>query len=267
MLTSWWVCLSDYENTGDGQSANQVFKIDATIPDAHVPEGELPLGTSILSKQEEQMRNENINEAMFNFINEAVALPMSANRPLIYQDPRFALFFQFQGFMATFTANHIPRMWGEYVKRGSPEMKYSAFATMATMILLGFASQALKDMIKYEEGENEYLDTPRYIRRGITSSGLLGTYERVLDQFFPMYTTTAPKDEAGGRWMLRTIASESPAASNLKRLVDGFGNIIEGEVGSGVRKIAKSTPFIGSVNRATNQIGEAAGKLDFKDQE
>lgn len=256
-----------FENYGDGQSANQVFKMDATIPDAHVPEGELPLRTSILSKQEEQLRNENINEAMFNFINEAVALPMSSNRPLIYQDPRFALFFQFQGFMATFTANHIPRMWGEYVKRGSPEMKYSAFATMATMIMIGFASQALKDMIKYEEGENEYLDTPRYIRRGITSSGLLGTYERVLDQFFPMYTTTAPKDEANGRWMLRTIASESPAASNLKRLVDGFGNIIEGEVGSGVRKIAKSTPFIGSVNRATNQIGEAAGKLDFKDQE
>lgn len=256
-----------FENAGSDQSVNQVFKFNPKIPDAQLvtKEGELDLG--IMSQEEAKLRNENINEATFNFINEAVALPMSSNRPLIYQDPRFALFTQFQGFMATFTANHIPRMWGEYVKRGSPEMKYSAFATMASMILLGFASQALKDMIKYEEGENEYLDTPRYIRRGITSSGLLGTYERVLDQFFPMYTTTAPKDEAGGRWMLRTIASESPAASNLKRLVDGFGNILEGDVGSGVRKIGKSTPFIGSVNRATNQMGETASRFDFDNDE
>ena len=256
-----------FENAGSDQSVNQVFKFNPKMPDAQLvtKEGELDIG--IMSQEEAKLRNENINEATFNFINEAVALPMSANRPLIYQDPRFAIFTQFQGFMATFTANHIPRMWGEYVKRGSPEMKYSAFATMATMILLGFTSQALKDMIKYEEGENEYLDTPRYIRRGITSSGLLGTYERILDQFFPMYTTTAPKDEAGGRWMLRTIASESPAASNLKRLVDGFGNILEGDVGSGVRKIGKSTPFIGSVNRATNQMGETASRFDFDNDE
>ena len=82
-------------------------------------------------------------EATFNFINEAVALPQSANRPLIYQDPRFALFTQFQGFIATFTANHIPKLWGEYVKRGTPAMKYNAFATMMMMIGLGFASQYL----------------------------------------------------------------------------------------------------------------------------
>ena len=58
----------------------------------------------------------NFREGIFNFVNDAVALPQSANRPLIYQDPRFALFTQFQGFIATFTANHIPKLWGEYVK-------------------------------------------------------------------------------------------------------------------------------------------------------
>ena len=253
-----------FEGSGQTQSVNDVFKHDASIPLRNEASGK---GAKILTPAELKLRNEFINEATFNFINEAVALPMSANRPLIYQDPRFALFTQFQGFMATFTANHIPRMWGEYVKRGSPEMKYSAFATMASMIVLGFASQALKDLIKYEEGENEYLDTPRYIRRGITSSGLLGTYERVLDQFVPMYSTSGPADEAGGRWALRTIASESPAASNLKRLVDGFGNIIEGDVGAGVKKVAQSTPFIGSVNRATNAMGEAASKFNFKDED
>ena len=93
--------------------------------------------------------SETYREATASFINEAVALPGSANRPLIYQDPRFALFTQFQGFMATFTANHIPKLWGEYIKRRTPAMKYNAFAVMATMIMLGFASQHLKDMLKY----------------------------------------------------------------------------------------------------------------------
>ena len=63
---------------------------------------------------------ENFREGTFNFINDAVALPQSGNRPLLYQDPRFALFTQFQGFIATFTANHIPKLWGEYVSRGTP---------------------------------------------------------------------------------------------------------------------------------------------------
>ena len=117
----------------------------------------------------------------------------SANRPLIYQDPRFALFTQFQGFIATFTANHIPKLWGEYVKRGTPAMKYNAFAIMTTMIMLGFASQYLKDLIKYGElrkfgpDDHPYLNQSEYLQRGIRASGLLGTGERVLDQFFPLY--------------------------------------------------------------------------------
>ena len=68
-----------------------------------------------------------MREATYNWVNEAIALPGSANRPLIYQDPRFALFTQFQGFVATFTANHIPKLWAEYAKRGTPAMKYNAF--------------------------------------------------------------------------------------------------------------------------------------------
>ena len=70
-----------------------------------------------LTEAEAEFMAETYRESTSSFINDAVALPGSANRPLIYQDPRFALFTQFQGFMATFTANHIPKLWGEYVKR------------------------------------------------------------------------------------------------------------------------------------------------------
>ena len=99
-----------------------------------------------LDPQEQTFFDESLREAGFNFVNEAIALPNAANRPLLYQDPRFSLFTQFQGFIATFTANHIPKLWGEYVKRGTPAMKYNAFATMSTMIMMGFVSMHIKDL-------------------------------------------------------------------------------------------------------------------------
>ena len=53
------------------------------------------------------------------------------------------------------------------------------------MIMLGFASQYLKDLLKYG-GSTPYVEGPDYVQRGIRASGLLGTGERVLDQFFPI---------------------------------------------------------------------------------
>ena len=189
----------------------------------------------------EAILEENAREGTFNFINDAVALPQSANRPLIYQDPRFALFTQFQGFIATFTANHIPKLWGEYVKRGTPAMKYNAFAIMTTMIMLGFASQYLKDLIKYGSGENPYLDDPEYIQRGIRASGLLGTSERVLDIFSPIYEQRhkSPTD-----WLFKQATGESPAVANLARAAKGTKQVATGEFSEGARNLWKTAPVV-----------------------
>ncbi len=214
-----------------------------------------------LTPDELEFRNDQLREAVFNFVNEAVALPMAMNRPLIYQDPRFALFTQFQGFMATFTSNHLKRMWDEGVARGSPSMRYSTFITVGSMIMLGFVSQALKDWIKYDEGENEYLDNSQYIQRGVRSSGLLGTYERVIDQFMPLYPQGRSSESTIGNWLLSSASSESPGIGNLKRMVTGTTDIIGGDIEPGVKKWAKATPFIGSINRWTDSIGKTAGEI------
>ena len=229
-------------------------------------------GGGVLTNDEIKFRNDQLREATFNFVNEAVALPMAMNRPLIYQDPRYALFTQFQGFMSTFTASHLPRLYGEYLKRGSPTMKYSAYSMMATMIMLGFASQFLKDMLKYEDEDNflgvatsnPYLDTSDYIQRGVRSSGLLGTYERLLDQFAPLY----PQGKNSDSWiefMFGTVARESPGLSNLERIFGSGEDILTGDVGSGIKKLSKATPFIGSINRLTNEIGDLTTNLNFKE--
>ena len=213
-----------------------------------------------LSEEQEAAMANMTREATFNFVNNAVALPQSANRPLIYQDPRFALFTQFQGFIATFTANHIPKLWGEYVKRGTPAMKYNAFATMATMIMLGFASQALKDVLKYgydseddETFHNPYLDTPEYLQRGVRASGLLGTGERLLDWAFPLYET---RSRNVGDWAWNAVAGESPAIGYAERLARGTGRIAEGEVQSGVDQLIRAVPGFGPFPDVTQRFSD-----------
>ena len=177
-----------------------------------------------------------IKGAVFNFVNDAVVMPMSYNRPLIYQDPRFALFMQFQGFMSAFTANQIPKMWNNYIKNGSPAMKYNTFAIMTAMIMMGFASQYLKDLIKFGKS-TPYLDKAEYMRRGVQSSGLLGTAERGLEFMFPTYET---RTSGAADWAFESAVGESPTLSKAVQIGKGVGNLIEGETDRGLSKLGSS---------------------------
>jgi hypothetical protein len=209
-----------------------------------------------------KLMEDNIRIGSMNFIDDAIALPGVANRPLIYQDPRFFLFTQFQGFIATFTANHIPKLWGEYVKRGTPAMKYNAFAIMATMIMMGFASQYLKDLIKYggldedeyRTGKNPHLETEEYIQRGIRSSGLLGVGERVLDQFFPIYEQRSGN---AGEWLWNTTTGEAPATGTLKRIGRAIGKTATGDFAGGAQEGSRLIPALG-VTGGFSRVGDFA---------
>ena len=245
-----------------GQKTNEVQEAEEALRNLgiNVTDMVAALNGDLDPAKFDQVMADNMRNGVFNFINDAVALPQSANRPLIYQDPRFALFTQFQGFIATFTANHIPKLWGEYVKRGTPAMKYNAFALMATMIVLGFASQYLKDLIKYGESSPHLTDAEK-LRRAVGASGLLGSGERILDQFFPLYEQQS-KNPA--EWVFNTTTGESPALGSVTRAVGGVGDIITGDVGRGAKGLAKSSPFIGPFNFISNAAKEAGDEWNFK---
>ena len=207
-----------------------------------------------LTPEEEADLSEQIREATYSFVNQAIMLPSAANRPLWLQDPRFALFNQFQGFISTFTSTYIPRLWGEYVKRGSPAMKYNAFATMATMILLGFVSQELKDQLKYGE-TSPYLDEAEWLRRGISSSGLLGSSERIINTLYPMYET---RTDGVFEWAWNETSGQSPAISTMASAIGGVGNIIEGDTTRGMDKLLRITP-VGPVTWFRKDLAELLG--------
>ena len=204
------------------------------------------------SLQQQKEFNDMMLDAEFNFVNIAIALPNTANRPLFYQNQHLALFTQFQGFISTFTANQIPKMWGEYVKRGNPSLKYNAFAVMTTMIFLGFMSQYLKDLLKYGE-PTPYLDPVEKIQRGIGASGLLGTGERVMNFVYPIYEQSSDNP---AEWFFNTISGEAAALSNVSRVYSGAGKIVQGQPDKGLYAFLKTAPLIGPFNRLNRNISE-----------
>jgi|GEM_PF-3086479 len=227
-------------------------------------DGQMPLDTTQggqilgLRKSDAQIQADTKFENMMinaesNFVNEAIALPMTYNRPLFYQNQHLALFTQFQGFIATFTANHIPRMWGDYVKRGTPAMKYNMFAIMTTMIALGFAAQYLKDLIKYGK-PSPYLDDMEKLQRGLGASGLMGVAERPLNFIFPIYETSSKN---AGEWVFNNISGEAAALSNVSRAGEGIVDFLEGKPEQGAYKIFKITPGIGPFNQGNRWLANS----------
>ena len=195
---------------------------------------------AIQNEMEQMMRN-----ATFNFINDAVVLPQAALRPLFYQDPRLALFTQFHGFISTFQANHLPKLYRQAFKGQTPSLKYNAFAVIASMIMLGFLSQYLKDLLKYGEDARTStiageLSTGQWFQRGINSSGLLGTGERAINLVHPIYETrsSGPAD-----WLWNTLVGESAGASKATTLLGGAANVLEGDTVKGTEKLLKGTPL------------------------
>ena len=184
------------------------------------------------------------DNGLFNFINEAVPLPDAMGRPLFYSDPHLAMFTQFQGFTSKFTAHHIPRMW-DSIKNSTPGFRYSTFATLMSMLMLGYAAQHLKDLIKFGESSPYLEDNEKYLR-ALYSSGILGTTERVLSNnlLFPLYED---RSRTIGEAVWNFGTGEAPASGifeNVYKLVHG---VIEGDsratVKSGVGLVPVFAPF------------------------
>jgi len=185
--------------------------------------------------------NEQLETAIYRFVNERVQNPQAANRPLFFQDPHYQLLTQFNGFISTFTAVVIPKLYNNYLRKGNPQMKYNTFALIVMMIALGGASQYLKDLLKFGK-PSPYLDGVGYAQRALYSSGVLGQYERVVDYMYPLYPN---RDD----WLFTTLVGEAgPTLRNLQNVGKGIGQLVSAEdredAQQGVGTLLRSAPYI-----------------------
>ena len=190
--------------------------------------------------------NEQIQTAIYRFVNERIQNPQSANRPLFFQDPHYQLFTQFNGFISTFTANVVPKLWRDQLAKGNPKVKYDAFALIVTMIALGAASQYIKDLIKFGQS-SPYLNEVGYVQRALYSSGVIGQYERVIDVVNPLY----PQRGEGLEWMFNTVLGEAgPSARNIETVLTSTGLALQGETERAASNILRVAPYVGPVTSA-----------------
>jgi len=191
----------------------------------------------IMEEFEEQLEN-----GIYKFVNERIQNPQAANRPLFFQDPHYQMMTQFNGFLSTFTANIVPKLWNRQLRKGNPKVKYDTFALIVTMIALGGASQYLKDLIKFFDLKGTpYLDSTGLAQRALYSSGVLGQVERVVDLASPLYPS---RDD----WIGSKLFGElGPSARNVANVLAGTQQIVTGEPEKGIRKALTAAPVVGTL--------------------
>jgi len=190
----------------------------------------------------EQYIDSQIETAIYNFVNERVQNPQSTNRPLFFQDPHYQLLTQFNGFISTFTAVVIPQLYRNQLAKGTMQVKYDTFMLIVMLMVLGGASQYIKDKIKFGK-PSPYLDGPGYVQRALYSSGILGQYERVADAIKPLYPD---RDDS----LATTLLGESgPSARNIMNVLSGTKKVLEGKGESGANAFLKSVPVTSTINQ------------------
>jgi len=214
-----------------------------------------------VSKTAEYIDNE-IGNAIQRYVHERIQMPGHGNRPLFFQDPHYQIITQFNGFISAFTANILPKLYDRGIRRGTIRTKYETFALIVMLMVLGGASQLLKDMFKFFE-PSPYLDTSGYIQRAVYASGVMGQYERVVDLAKPLY----PQRDEGIEWLMNAVMGESgPTIRNIQNLGGGIGDLLQGEGERGIRNILKTAPIIAPFTGARGQAAEAlTGTNPYKD--
>jgi len=190
---------------------------------------------------------DNIYTTLANFVDARTVNPQPFNMPKYFSDPRLRIITAMGRFMASAHNVLLPRLYREFMLNGSVAMRYQAFSTIAMALLFAALANALKDRLSYGE-ESPYVKGYRKnIQRTVSSAGLLGQYERVLDNLLPVYPqpktdiTTNP-----AKWTINKVKDISPVASWAARPVEAAMYLSEDKPAAAVKQLARATPVIGS---------------------
>jgi len=200
----------------------------------------------------------NIEIGTLRFVDQAIVNPLPGQVPKGYKHQKLAIFNQFQGFIANFTATVLPRILRQ-VTSGSPGVTTNALTVALTMMAAAMFATMLRDEIKYGE-TTPYLDDYDKFRRVVFASGLLGTGERVLQGMSPLYGRRSAIPTGGNpvtESLSRSIDGLLGESAAYGLVTDALGSAFEfgfGDNEKGVKKAVKMLPMAGSINQANQSI-------------
>jgi len=208
---------------------------------------------------------EDMDIARMTWVDNAIAHPDAMNRPLWYSNPYYRLFTQYNGFMSVFTAHLLPKIW-KRIKGQDPTAKYAAVAIAATMIVLGFLSQAMKDEWRYG-GRPGWLNRKGFVQRGISSSGLLGTPEKILSAISPIYDDSKKPWESMVDYGLRKTGHAleefaGPTYAHGEQIAKMFLSHLDGDYDRRNMYLSREIPFLGK-NKSWKDYNLGRGDVDI----
>ncbi|MEO1945692.1 MAG: hypothetical protein ABGY11_15430 [Candidatus Thioglobus sp.] len=218
-----------YKIIADESKKTKGYKVDDSVLEPNADKGaiENPLKYVL----------DNLMIARNSYVDNALANPTAADRPLWYSNPHFRLMTQYKGFLSTFTSHILPRIY-RAVKHGNPEAKYQAVAMGATMIMFGFLGQDLKDEWKYESGHNPWLDDAGRMQRGFMASGLLGTPGELINIISPIYDFNRDTFDYASEFL-------GPFTSTVGNAYKVSDSLLSGDMNRALYYSKKFTPLVG----------------------
>ena len=103
-----------------------------------------------------------------------------------------------------------------------------------------------------------------YLQRGLLSTGLLGTGERVVSTLFPIYEQ---RHDGLTDWAFNSIVGESPALGWTERVAGATGALAGGDVGQFAEQAGKAAPIFGPFSGVNKEFGKLLGEWNFNGEQ
>jgi len=205
-----------------------------------------------ISPEEQSRLKENLETGALRFVDQAIVNPLPGRIPKGYKYRKLAVFNQFQGFIANFTARILPKIL-KNIASGSPGVTANALTVALTMMVTAMFATMLRDEIKYGE-TTPYLDDYDKFRRVVFASGLLGTGERILSGMDPLYGNRPlmSSDNSVGSALIGGIEGvfgEAAAYGTVKDAANSAYELSFGDNYKAAKYASKLVPILGSVNQ------------------
>ena len=214
--------------------------------------------TQALTPAEAGFLSDQVRLLQINFTDEFSARPQPGSTPAIFESEIFRPFTQFKRFLAHVTANIIPNMWKNYIRRGPPEANFDVFSSLVLVYASAFLAQRMKDVISYgetpewiEDPDEDFFESEIY--RAINYTGFLGTPEYFLEELNNLWVKSAQaaaKDENPIGTLLTEIASIAPVIgvteTDIRHINEGGTKAKERVVGA--------IPFAGSLKATRDPL-------------
>jgi len=210
-----------------------------------------------MSEADTKTYDANMQRMQFNFVNDAVAHPTKTSRPNFYQNPKTAMLFQFQGFIATFTSRILPQILKQPFN-GTLDNRIKGVRNIAFLMAMGFMVLYLKSLIKYGEMP-DWLEDEEKFQLAVSASGLLGSAQRIVDIANPVYDNRSDNFFDS---VIDFAVGDVPALGYAAKIGNvGYQTLFGETTGDAAKAAFKAAPGLGPFTEKANQTKLAVNDI------